>query len=168
MALPDQTSNLSYLDNVDRILLDFSPPLTDDSNSNPDLDEMTASANQFLTTQVRSFYQNELDEKSLLLRVGYPSVTGGSSICIPAGENDCYSPDVFKVPAPVVDNLNVDYTEQASAYQAVFRAVNDLTWVDGVVSQGFYAPAVLHDYSISIHGKPADDVLQFWFTQLSP
>lgn len=168
MSLPGQASNLTYLENVDRVLLNFSPPLTENTESSPDQDQMNSAVKQYLSNRVQPFHENQLEGKSLILRVAYPSVNGGSSNCIPAGENECYPLQVFEHPAPDIDDLTVDYAEQASAYQAVFSTVKDLSWVDGVVSQGYYAPAILHDYSISIHGKSAEEVLQFWFSQLSP
>ncbi len=45
-------------------------------------------------------------------------------------------------------------------------AVNDRDWIGGVVSRGYYPPAILEDKSLSIHGKPARGVLWYWFPRL--
>jgi len=42
----------------------------------------------------------------------------------------------------------------------------DHTWVSGLISRGYYPPAVLADRSNSIHGKPVEDVISAWFAAL--
>ena len=37
------------------------------------------------------------------------------------------------------------------------------SWLGGFVSRGYYPPAALQDGSASVHGKPAEDVLWYWF-----
>jgi hypothetical protein len=60
----------------------------------------------------------------------------------------------------------VDLQQQADIYDAVFNAVNARSWVGGLVSRGYFAPAALQDKSASIHGKPAADLLWYWFPRL--
>jgi len=55
---------------------------------------------------------------------------------------------------------------QADVYQAMLAAVNERPWVDGFVSRGYYPPAALQDASTSIHGKPAADILWYWYPRL--
>lgn len=57
----------------------------------------------------------------------------------------------------------VNLQAQADIYQALMSAVNERPWVGGVVSRGYFPPAVLHDASASVHGKPAADVLWYWY-----
>ena len=45
-------------------------------------------------------------------------------------------------------------------------AINARTWIIGVVSRGFYPPAALQDKSTSVHGKPAADILWYWYPRL--
>jgi hypothetical protein len=35
-----------------------------------------------------------------------------------------------------------------------------------VVSRGYYPPAALRDKSASVHGKPAADILWYWFPRM--
>ena len=58
------------------------------------------------------------------------------------------------------------HSEQALAYQVYLSSAPRKSWVSGIISQGYYAPAILHDKSISIHGKPAENLLQEWFLML--
>jgi hypothetical protein len=80
-------------------------------------------------------------------------------------DETCYDFDEFTKPAPNLPNLSTDFDEQAKAYTAFLSAINNKSWISGVISWGYYAPVVLHDKSISIHGKPAEDILQDWFTE---
>jgi hypothetical protein len=48
----------------------------------------------------------------------------------------------------------------------MFNAINARSWVSGFVSRGYYVPAALQDKSASIHGKPASDLLWYWFPRL--
>ena len=66
---------------------------------------------------------------------------------------------------PQQDNpaFNVDKKSQADIYQALFCAVNSRAWITGFVSRGYYPPTILQDKSASIHGKPAADILWYWY-----
>ena len=57
----------------------------------------------------------------------------------------------------------MDLQAQADIYQALCGAVNERDWLGGFVSRGYYPPAALQDGSASVHGKPAEDVLWYWF-----
>jgi hypothetical protein len=57
----------------------------------------------------------------------------------------------------------LDLQEQVDLYNATMQAVNSRSWINGVISGGFFSPAVLQDKSSSIHGKPASDVVWYWY-----
>ncbi|HEX9838559.1 MAG TPA: hypothetical protein VGA72_04400, partial [Anaerolineales bacterium] len=65
-----------------------------------------------------------------------------------------------------IGTVNLDLQQQLDIYDAVFNAVNARTWVSGLVSRGYFAPVTLQDKSASIHGKPAADLLWYWFPRL--
>lgn len=52
---------------------------------------------------------------------------------------------------------------QRLATGALLEAVNQRDWIAGLVSANYYPPAQLQDTSSSVHGKPAEAVLQAWF-----
>jgi hypothetical protein len=52
-------------------------------------------------------------------------------------------------------------------YEAVLNALNSRPYVGGVISRGFYPPTLLQDKSASVHGKPAADLLWYWFPRLT-
>jgi hypothetical protein len=100
------------------------------------------------------------------LRIAYPSVSGWISTCIPDEETTCYSLDDFSDPAPDLQDLSLDLIEQEKTYSILLRAAEDKNWVSGIISRGFYTPTILHDKSISIHGKPTEEIIKIWFSEL--
>ena len=71
-------------------------------------------------------------------------------------------PIVIGVAYPSASNLQ----EQALAYQSILLALNGSEWIAGFISRGYFPPAALQDESTSVHGKPASDVLKYWFPRL--
>jgi hypothetical protein len=53
--------------------------------------------------------------------------------------------------------------DQQATYEALLNAVNQRDWIAGLVSRGYYPPAELQDKTSSVHGKPAELLLQEWF-----
>ncbi len=62
------------------------------------------------------------------------------------------------------EQYTLDLQTQAEIYSAFLAVVNERPWIDGVVSQGFYPPAALQDASSSIHGKPASEIIWYWYS----
>lgn len=60
----------------------------------------------------------------------------------------------------------VSLQAQADAYAAILNVVNQRDWISGLVSSGYYFPAALQDKSASVHGKPAGEVLQYWYPKM--
>ena len=56
-----------------------------------------------------------------------------------------------------------DLQAQADQYNALLNVVNQRSWIEGFVTRGYYQPTVLQDESGSVHGKPASQVLAYWF-----
>ena len=64
--------------------------------------------------------------------------------------------------------VETDARLQAQIYNAILAVVSQNEWVKGVFSTGFFPPVALADQSLSIRGKPASDVLWFWYDHFSP
>jgi len=165
MALPPEGNIPGYFQHIDQIHLIWSPSLQSDQSLTQD--ELTDLAEQSLDGEINEFWSTWLkpEDKLLILRIAYPSVSGWNSDCDPVEDETCYDFDEFTKPAPNLPNLSTDLDEQAKAYTAFLSAINNKSWISGVISWGYYAPVILHDKSISIHGKPAEDILQDWFTE---
>ncbi len=103
--------------------------------------------------------------KPFIIALAYPSSTYSATACIPNG-NACFDWTVFNRPNPDLNIANVDLQQQVDIYDAMFNAINARSWVSGFVSRGYFAPVVLQDKSASVHGKPASDLLWYWFPRL--
>jgi len=58
----------------------------------------------------------------------------------------------------------VDLNYQALVYNAFLNEIMERDWIKGVVARDFFAPLKLTDASSSINGKPAMDVIWYWYT----
>jgi hypothetical protein len=95
-------------------------------------------------------------QKPVFLAVSYPSADNAASASMASAA--LFQPGSTSAPV----NLQI----QADLYQGILMAVNERSWVGGFVSRGYYPPVVLLDASASVHGKPAADVLWYWFPRL--
>jgi len=57
-----------------------------------------------------------------------------------------------------------DHKKQVQDYERMLRLVNERGWIEGFVACDFYAPSPVQDDTASVHGKPAQRLLQLWFT----
>ncbi len=144
---------------------------------NSALSQSPESTHAELYTQASYQLDNELFPiyllygKPIVLGISYPSAKGGITGCISDGlatqAGECLKLDYLSRPRPDIHTIPVDLEEQASAYQAILLAINEREWINGLISRGYYPPAALQDKSSSIHGKPAADVLAYWFKNLT-
>lgn len=108
------------------------------------------------------------EQTSLPMVVGldYPSVDGAATGCI-LDNGECLEFEQFSQPMADLQENQIDLVEQASIYGAAFNAVYQRDWINGIISRGFYPAAALQDQSSSVHGKPAADILWYWFPKLT-
>jgi len=104
--------------------------------------------------------------KPFVIALAYPSSTSSATGCIPNGSGGCFNWMVLNRPNADLGTVNLDLQQQVDIYDAMFNAVNARSWVSGLVSRGYFAPVALQDKSASIHGKPASDLLWYWFPRL--
>jgi hypothetical protein len=62
----------------------------------------------------------------------------------------------------------VDVQEQADVYLALLRMINQRSWISGVITRGYFPVLKINDYSASIHGKPAEEILTYWLDRINP
>ncbi len=61
---------------------------------------------------------------------------------------------------------NPDLQTQLECYSTSLAAVNSRDWISGFISLGYYPPVELQDQSASVHGKPAAELLNFWYPEM--
>ena len=103
----------------------------------------------------------------VVIVLAYPAAEGFSEGCIVSQvEPDaCLEPQTLVYGPTEQIQAVTDLDSQSEFYQALFEAVQERSWVDGVISQGYYPALEMHDPSASIHGKPAKDILIEWYFQ---
>jgi hypothetical protein len=136
----------TFARSLDGIYLLWYAPLSGTS-----VDDLKAAAGQLLDKDIQPFQAAQ--GKPVILAAAYPSTNAvaGATLSMQA----LFQPGTSQSPV----NLHA----QADIYQALLSAVNERTWLGGFVSRGFYPPAALQDASASVHGKPAEDELGYWF-----
>lgn len=150
-----------WLDSVDVIYVLFSAPLTEsESFSQGDLQEA-------FSRMFDEDIQPLADQtgKPVIIGIDYPSAEGGAGACIQLTEQ-CLPFEFLDQPSMVSDAVPTDLQVQMDIYNAALNAVLDSDWVAGFISRGYFFPAALQDSSSSTHGKPASDVLWYWYPKL--
>jgi hypothetical protein len=100
-----------------------------------------------------------------MLAVAYPSADGVKTGCF-SDSGACLDWQALNQPYNPA-NIAIDLEAQADVYEALLNAVNTRSYVDGIISRGFYPPSLLKDKSASIRGKPSADLLWYWFPRLT-
>jgi len=148
---------------VDEIQLYWHAPLTTDGeNSTADLQ---AQAGSYLDRlQVSAI----LRVKPITLVVEYLSINGSADACASAPDGSCRPAEEFDRGAAVDADLDVNLAEQAQAINAILLAVLPNDDITGFFTARYDPGVPLQDKSSSVHGKPAADVLWYWYPRLSP
>ncbi len=152
----------AFVDSVDQLYLLISAPLA--TAAGADQASLDLEATRILDEEI--WPSQIMLEKPVILGLYYPSAAGSLSGCIPDGQSNCVDPQRLAPPNLDIPAVQLDLQAQVSAYSAFLTTVNDRSWVSGLVSRGYYPPAVLLDKSASLHGKPASEVLRYWFAEL--
>ena len=165
-ALPYTNTDIqppvNLLKNTDGWYLLWFAKLSDQAS--PNKADMMAEAGRLLDENIFP-YQSQVN-KPLIVGLSYPSSTYSATGCIPGTGNTCLDWTALNRPNTDLSTVNLDLQQQFDIYDAIFNAINARSWVSGVVSRGYYPPVALQDKSASVHGKPAADLLWFWFPRL--
>ncbi len=156
-----QTS-LNFLQATDGIYLLWDAPLTaQPGESKTDMTNQTSKILDNEISPLASFVN-----KPILLALAYPSANGGANGCFDNGQGGCLNWTALNQPNnPGSVSLNLQ--GQSDLYETMLNLITSRPWVGGVISRGYYPPALLQDKSASVHGKPAADLLWYWFPRLT-
>ena len=165
-AMPYQVSSfttpVSFLRDVDGIYLLWSTPIsTSPTATKTDYANETG---RLLDNEVAPLVS--MLGKPVILAVSYPSAAGAPSGCVSNGAGICLDFNALARPNADLTVVSLNLQTQADIYEAMLSAVNARPWISGFVSRGYYMPVTLQDKSTSIHGKPAADVLWYWYPRL--
>jgi hypothetical protein len=119
------------------------------------VDDLKIAAGQLLDKDIQPFQTAE--GKPVILAAAYPSADSAAFASLPAQA-------FLQLPGRTQAQINLQ--TQADDYQALMMAVNERAWLGGFISRGYYPPAAMQDASDSVHGKPAENELWYWFGKL--
>lgn len=149
-----------FIEEFDEIYISIDSPLTTSESSNPD--SISAGFISVIDRYIYEVYRST--QKPITLALGYPSVKEGSKGCALI-HDACYNDGLFL--PDQVGAFSVDYEEQVMVYNAILPTIASRDWITGLAIRGFQPAVILHDGSSSIAGKPAADVIEYWFSGLS-
>jgi len=155
ISLPDQnnTGIPGWMKNVDAIYVLFSPSLA--SSKDQSVQSFVSLFDAALDTYVQPLAAQF--GKPILVGIDYPSnpiaLNGCQALngsCLSYEKND-------------FSGQSVDLDLQSKIYNAAFISSARRPWISGFISRGFNPLVVLKDQQASVYGKPASDMLWFWF-----
>jgi hypothetical protein len=132
-------------------------PLTDNTQTEP----VTISDQFWNVLDAQVYPIHEQTGLPIILAFGYPSTEDALEGCLIIDEA-CSNDGLF-LPYEV-SNSPIDLDLQVQIYNSILPIVADLDWVSGVSIRGYNPVVSLMDGSSSIAGKPAKDVIWYWFT----
>jgi hypothetical protein len=152
-----------FLDVFDEVHIYWHAPLT--SGTDATTREMQAASATWLDGTVLA--TPSLAGMPIVLSVEYLSVDGGASACAKAPDGTCRSPSSFDQGAVVDPDLKVDLLEQAQAINAVLLEAYARPQITGFYVRRYHPVVALQDRSASVNGKPAWDVLWYWYARIT-
>ncbi len=146
----------------DGIYVVWNAPLA--TSNAPTTSDLEMEMGRLLDEQIAPLYLES--EKPIILSLQFASADGSARQCVVLNEN-CLPSIALSQPYPELQSIPVNLQAQVDLYNAALGAINSREWVGGLVSRGFYPPVALQDASFSIHGKPAMDILWYWFPRMT-
>jgi hypothetical protein len=153
----------SFVDDVDQIHIYWHPPL--DPLGGGSAEQLSMEAGRWMDELVIG--EARLAGKPIVLSVEVPSVAGGISGCIRTQEGGCTLASELVLGAVPDPELALDLETQTRAYSAVLSEAYRRTQVGGIYARGYNPSISLQDLSPSVRGKPAQDVLWYWFSRIT-
>jgi hypothetical protein len=160
----DFASLPAFLDTVDEIHIYWHTPLG--NRKDLSLEEMQQGAASFLDGTLLA--SPRWGMKPLVLSVEYLSIDGSAMVCPKLADETCRDPGQFDEGAIVEPDLMIDLWEQAAAINAVlFEAYARPYSIAGFYVRRYNPIVGLEDRSASVNGKPAQEVLDFWYPRIT-
>jgi len=147
-ALPVGESELPeyvFFDQIGGFYLQFQPPA--DAYGGYDHQTVDITLNNFVVD-----FQRNFTDKQYFTGLNAPALSLGDFSCLSA---DC----LISPRASVYVDYPIDLDAQFNFYQVYGSALSQRSWVQGISSRGFFPVVKLQDFSSSVYGKPAMQLL---------
>jgi hypothetical protein len=154
ISIPNQNLTIpGWLQDVDAIYVLFSPSLAETNGKS--VDDLIKSYDSALDLLVKPLAE-EFD-KPILLGINNPSTNDALNGCTSINDSCMFYESIE------VEDVTIDLDLQSRIYNAAIISSINRLWINGFIARGFNPIVVLQDKSSSIYGKPASDVLWFWY-----
>jgi hypothetical protein len=117
-----------------------------------------------LDNNLEPFFTNT--GKKAWIGLDFPSVDTAYHGCALVAGN-CHTPSILDFPLAIQPDLSISLQEQTNLYNAAIPEINRRTWIEGVSTRRFLTTGNRQDQSSSIRGKPANDVVWYWFASMT-
>jgi hypothetical protein len=148
-----------FIGSVDGIYITVDSPIAFSTEST--MEELAYNFQVAVNSQVYDVYQRT--QKPIFVGLAYPSVTGASSGCNLL-DYECSNDGIFL--NSEIAPFPIDLDEQVLIYNSVLPILADQEWINGIAIRGFDPTITTLDGSSSVFGKPALDVVWYWFSGL--
>jgi hypothetical protein len=152
----------AFLDRFDELQIYWRASLGERNDLEPD--EMQAEAARWIDEVLLA--TPELEGLPLILSVEYLSIDGSATGCPRAPDFSCRSPEAFDRGQIGDPDLQLDLWEQGAAINAVLMEAYQNTAIEGFYIRRYDPALALQDKSASVNGKPAADVLWYWYPRI--
>jgi len=153
----------TIIDAFDEVHIYWHAPLT--TIEVPTIQEMRIAARSLLVDTILS--NPALTGIPIILDVEYLSVATSGTACAMTPDGSCRPPHQFDQGALVDPDLKLDMEGQARAINAMLLEGYARPEITGFYVRGYNPVVVLHDMSASVNGKPASDVLWYWYPRIN-
>ena len=150
-----------FIGEFDGIHISVDSPLA--LGDEPTFEMIQAGFVDVIDNQIYEVYRSTL--KPITLALAYPAVEFAASGCALLSES-CYNDGIFRTKE--ISPYANSFSEQALIYNAVMPVIASRDWITGTSIRGYEPTIVVHDGASSIAGKPAFDVVQYWFNGMKP
>ncbi len=149
----------SFVDQFDCVYIEWKAPLLNDSEEFT-ISELTNDFNRALVQDIQIL--KETIQKRIILGFGFPAMDGSKDSCM-TDPDKCNIGNWMTLGYADEDICHPNFSAQADIYNAILIAVNQNSWLDGIVIQDYFLPASLQDCTASVNGKPARSVIWHWY-----
>jgi hypothetical protein len=148
-----------FMDKLDEIYISIDTPLS--MTPQPTSEEITTAFTELVDTTLYETYQ--FYGKPVYLAFGYPSAVGSAQGCFLVSES-CRNDARFE--SHEMTNMEADFNAQLDIYNTIFPILTSRDWISGVSIKGFEPTKVVIDNTSTLWGKPAMDVIWYWYSGL--
>lgn len=156
-----QTENRLPLDKADGV---YVLNLGEISDTPGDVKAYTDRIAGILDNNLEPFFTNT--GKKAWIGLDFPSVDTAYRGCALIAGN-CHTPSILDFPLPTQPDLAESLAEQTNLYNAAIPEINRRSWIEGVSTRRYLDVGSRQDQSSSVRGKPASDVVWYWFASMT-